>query len=213
MSNQHVEQLARLLRQNPESDGLGFSVAQASLLLDYYQLVLKWNPRLHLTTLTSAESFFQRHLLEARFLANHLAIAVSSIWDLGTGLGVPGIPLAILRPDLPVTLVEASRKKTIFLEEVAVNLKLANVKVLAQRIETLAPLPENSCVVARAVEQMVQIVPVIVTLSQRASQICLLGGQELEAELRRNVQSRFVVTNILLPESQNRFLLSANRST
>lgn len=213
MSNQHVEQLTRLLRQNPESDGLGFSVAQASLLADYYQLVLKWNPRLHLTTLTSAESFFQRHLREARFLANHLATTVSSIWDLGTGLGVPGIPLAIFRPDLPVILVEASRKKTIFLEEVAVNLKLANVKVLAQRIETLVQLPENSCVVARAIEQMVQIVPVIVTLSQRASQICLLGGQELEAELRRNVQSRFVVTNILLPESQNRFLLCANRST
>ncbi|MCI0665770.1 MAG: class I SAM-dependent methyltransferase, partial [Acidobacteria bacterium] len=125
-----------LLRNSGRWDGQGFSEAEIDLLSKYYDLVLKWNKRLHLTTLTQPREFFERHILESAFSESLILPSVNQVWDLGSGLGVPGMVIAILRPDLDVRLVEASRNKALFLEEVDVSLNLKNLRVIESRFES-----------------------------------------------------------------------------
>src|SRR5215475_7308796 len=130
-----------LLLNIPES----FTGAEAYLLSKYYELVLKWNKRLHLTTLTQPQDFIERHILESAFSESLILPSVNQVWDLGSGLGVPGMVIAILRPDLNVRLIEASRNKTLFLEEAAAHLNLKNIKVVESRFEDVKVVPEESC--------------------------------------------------------------------
>src|SRR5262245_44317249 len=110
-----VEKLKDILQQSTSSVGTsagkGFSQTEIDSLSKYYELVLKWNPRLHLTTLIQPQAFFDRHIFESAFSASLLSPSINQIWDLGSGLGAPGMILAILRPDLAIHLVESSRNK------------------------------------------------------------------------------------------------------
>ncbi len=158
-----------LLRKSGRWDGKGFSDSEIDLLSKYYELVLKWNKRLHLTTLTRPREFFERHILESAFAESLILPSVNQIWDLGAGLGVPGIVMAILRPDLNVRLVEANHNKALFLEEAAAHLTLKNVKVIESRFEVIEGVPEKSCLTARAIEKMEKMIPEILRLGAKAS--------------------------------------------
>src|SRR5215475_8203011 len=114
-----------------------FAPPKIDLLSKYYELVLKWNKRLHLTTLTQPQEFFERHILESTFSESLILPSVNQVWDLGSGLGVPGMVIAILRPDLIAHLVEANRNKALFLEEAAAHLNLKNVEVIESRLEAI----------------------------------------------------------------------------
>src|SRR5689334_7164753 len=140
-----AEKLKDILNQSKTSDGNRFSQTEIDLMSKYYELVLKWNPRLHLTTLIQPQAFFERHIFESAFSASLLLPSINQIWDLGSGLGAPGMILAILRPDLTIHLVEASRNKALFLEEAAFELGLNNVRVIESRFESIEKIPESSC--------------------------------------------------------------------
>src|SRR6185369_4459750 len=103
----------------------GLSEHEKDLLERYYKLVLKWNDRLHLTTITAPDAFVRRHLDEAIFVEKRILPIVDEFWDIGSGVGIPGIPVAVRRPDMEVRLVEANRRKALFLEEVVAELQLA----------------------------------------------------------------------------------------
>ncbi len=193
--------------------GEGFSAGEIALLSRYFQMVLKWNTRLHLTTITEPRDFLTRHVLESALLARQIAPEVREVWDLGSGLGIPGVVVAILRPDLTVFLVEASKKKALFLDEVAASLPLPNLRVRAERIESLAPLPEAACLTARAVEEMERLLPKMVDLASGARQLLLLGGDRVADGLDAALPPGQPVERTLLPGSSRRFLLSAIRST
>src|SRR5262245_63795250 len=115
-----------LLLNNPEN----FSEAEADLLSKYYELVLKWNKRLHLTTLTQPQEFFERHILESAFSESLILPSVNQVWDLGSGLVIPGLVIAISRSDLVVRLVEVNRNKALFLKEVTPHLNMKNVELI-----------------------------------------------------------------------------------
>ena len=145
----------------------------------YYRLVLKWNDRLHLTTITRPKAFVERHLGEAIFTENRILPWVEEFWDIGSGGGLPGIPIAILRPEMEVRLVEANRKKVLFLEEVAAALELGRVKVINARFETVDAFSPQACLSARAVERMERVVREIVRKASGVAQILILGGAGL----------------------------------
>lgn len=142
-------------------------------IAEYYQLVLKWNGRLNLTTLTAPAQFLERHVVEV-FEALHLIDpAVTSLWDLGSGLGVPGIPFKIFRSDLEVTLVESNRGKAIFLETVIAEMELDRARVEWKRVEDLAPLGPGALVTCRAIERMESLFQTILQCGAGATQILL----------------------------------------
>jgi 16S rRNA (guanine527-N7)-methyltransferase len=212
MSERKAERLKSLLLSTPTVAGYLLTAQEVEQLVQYYALVLKWTPQLHLTTMVEPEEFFQRHIFEAVFLTQHIVPSVTGVWDLGSGLGIPGIPLAILRPELSVHLVEANHRKAVFLDEVAFAVKLQNLKVLNLRLESLSFLPDSAVLVVRAVEKMASLLPVLLELGKNCPQILLLGGAELVKELGQ-LSFNLEMEALLLPGSQRRFLINLIRST
>jgi 16S rRNA G527 N7-methylase RsmG len=132
---------------------------------------------------------------------------------LGSGLGVPGMVIAILRSDLDVQLVEASRNKAFFLGETVAHLNLKNVKVVESRFETLESLPEESCITVRAIEKMEKIIPEILRLGARSSQILIFGSKDLEARARIYINDKRKIESALIPGSNRRYVINITRST
>jgi len=107
-----------------------------ALLEAHYELLLRWNKTINLTTIKELEAIVERHYCESIFLGSHLPANPVSIADIGSGAGFPGIPVAVLRPDCMVTLIESHQRKAVFLREA--SRKLANVQVLSRRAEEVS---------------------------------------------------------------------------
>src|SRR5579864_6396854 len=108
---------------------------QIELLEAHYKLLARWNSRLNLTRVDSEEQAVRLHYCESLFLGFRLPDGPLRIVDVGSGAGFPGIPIAILRPECTVTLVESHQRKAVFLREASRNLK--NVRVVSKRAEDL----------------------------------------------------------------------------
>ena len=137
----------------PELDtglrALGLDPALAEPLLAYLALLARWNATYNLTAIRDPREMLVKHLLDSLAMHAHLD-GIESLADLGTGPGLPGIPLAIARPGLQVTLVESNGKKARFLREAARQLKLGNASVVESRIETFDAAGRFDAITARA---------------------------------------------------------------
>ena len=116
--------------------GQDLPAAAVDQLLAYRDLLLKWNRTYNLTALRDPEQAISHHLLDS--LAILPWVRAGSLLDVGSGGGLPGIPLAIARTHLAVTLVDAVQKKATFLQQVAIELGLANVRAVHGRVEELS---------------------------------------------------------------------------
>lgn len=190
-----------------------FSDADIRLFGTYYDLVLKWNPRLHLTTITDPYEFAHRHLCESTFAGHYLTENITSIYDLGSGMGIPGIPLAILYPHLSIHLIDADSRKAVFLKEAADILGLRNVTVENSRVESLSDLPADCCLIVRAIENMQKLLPAILSLGQAGQPVLVLGGASLKKSLLNSLLPQQKVSEYLLPFSAERFLYAVSRET
>lgn len=129
---------------------LPISSAEAQKFAQYLGLLLKWNARLNLTAIREPEAILQRHFLECIQCAQILP-PIATLLDFGSGAGLPGIPISILKPEVHVTLGESQAKKSAFLREIIRTLGL-NATVFDGRIETMAQ--EFDAVTLRAVDKM-----------------------------------------------------------
>lgn len=156
---------------------------QIEQLYHHYELLLRWNARMNLTTVKSGPEMVIRHYCESLFFATHLPMPKNaqkgaiSVLDLGSGAGFPGIPIAVLHPDWRVTLVESTHRKAVFLRESTRH--LTNVAVRAERMEEL--VEHADWVVSRAVEAK----SVLVTAERIASHVALMVGEEDFSAVRK----------------------------
>lgn len=145
---------------------LALDPALATPLLDYLALLVRWNRTYNLTAVRDPGEMVTKHLLDS--LAMHPYVdgigrgdgARSRLADLGTGAGLPGIPLAIVKPGLQVTLVESNGKKARFMREAVRQLGLGHVRVAESRIEALDEPGAHDAITARALATL----PLIVEL-------------------------------------------------
>jgi len=128
---------------------LALPAALAAPLLDYLALLQRWNRTYNLTAVRDPQEMVTRHLLDSLTLVPFLE-GLDSLADLGTGAGLPGIPLALALPALRVILVEANGKKVRFLREVARTLQLDNLDIVHSRIEAFHPPAPVAAITARA---------------------------------------------------------------
>jgi 16S rRNA (guanine527-N7)-methyltransferase len=127
---------------------LGRSPELAAPLLAYLELLIKWNKAYNLTAIRDPQAMVVLHLLDS--LTAYPFVRGPHVLDVGTGAGLPGIPLAIAMPELHFTLLDTNGKKTRFLEHAVRQLSLKNVDVQKTRIEDLVPMQPFDTVVSRA---------------------------------------------------------------
>ena len=136
-------------RLEPGLDALGVDRAHAAALLDYVALLDRWNRTYNLTAIRDAGEMVGKHLLDSLAMHTHVE-GVQRLADLGTGAGLPGIPLAIVHPQLQVALVESNGKKARFLREAVRKLGLGNAQVIESRIEAFDAPGQFDAITARA---------------------------------------------------------------
>jgi 16S rRNA (guanine527-N7)-methyltransferase len=149
-----IEQAARCLRLNELLSEAGLPTVSPALsgrFATYLGLILRWNQRLNLTAIRDAEGILRRHFVESIFFAHSLPAGIGSMLDFGTGAGFPGIPIALCRPEIALTLAESNGKKAAFLRE-AVRTLGSGWRVHSGRAEMLTGMFD--CVVLRAVDRM-----------------------------------------------------------
>lgn len=117
-------------------------------LIDFADLLLKWNRVYNLTAAREAHTVVSHHLLDSLAVLPHLK--ADSLADVGSGGGLPGVPLAIARPAWRIALIEPSRKKAAFLTQAKIELALDNVAVIDRRVEDFRPGKRFGCVISRA---------------------------------------------------------------
>ncbi len=140
--------LKKRLMSGAEKMDVNLSGAQASLLIDYIELFHKWNKTYNLSAIRDIESQVDRHLLDSLSVVPY--IEADHLIDVGTGGGLPGIPLAIMFPEKNFTLLDSAGKKTRFLFQVKTLLKLDNVQVENRRVESFQPERLFDAVISRA---------------------------------------------------------------
>jgi len=104
--------------------------------MEHYRLLVAWNQRLNLTRVIAEPDAVRKHYAESVALARSLPDGIVTVADIGSGPGFPGVPIAIVRPEMQVTLVESHQRKAVFLREATAD--LSNCRVLAVRAEDLA---------------------------------------------------------------------------
>ena len=124
------------------------SDSQLTQLAQYLLMLEKWNKAYNLTALKTASQMVSRHLLDSLTLLDY--VHGPRIIDVGTGGGLPGIPLAIMHPEIQFTLLDANGKKTRFLQQAIYQLQLSNVSIIHSRVEQYTPDPLFNQVVTRA---------------------------------------------------------------
>lgn len=137
----------------------------------YISLILRWNDRTNLTSVRDAEGILARHFVESIACARVLPAGIGSLVDFGSGAGFPGLPIALCRPEIDVTLAESQGKKAAFLQE-AVRVLGIQATVHAGRAEELRA--EFDCVTLRAVDKMVAAVAAAAGLVRPGGWLALL---------------------------------------
>lgn len=128
--------------------GLALSSAAGQRLLDYAALLMKWNRTYRLTAVSTTDAVISYHLLDS--LAILPFVRGPALLDVGSGGGMPGVPLAIARPDLRVLLLDSNSKKAAFLRQAAIELGLGNIDVHCGRVEAYRPVTGFATLTARA---------------------------------------------------------------
>ena len=147
-SNSMAGDWRRLLAPGLKALGIALPAGAEAALLAYVELLVRWNQAYNLTAVRDPAEMVSRHLLDS--LAILPFVSGPDLADVGTGAGLPGIPLAVARPDLKFTLVDSNGKKTRFVTQAMAELKLANVTVVQARTEAWQPAAPFAQVVSRA---------------------------------------------------------------
>jgi 16S rRNA (guanine527-N7)-methyltransferase len=155
--------------------------AARAKLLDYLRLLEKWNRAYNLTAVRDPDEMVTRHLLDSLAVAPHLA--GPRVLDVGTGAGLPGIPLAIALPALDFTLLDSNAKKTRFVTQAAAELGLANVRVVQARAEDFRPAAPFDTVVARAFASIPDMLAACAHLCAPQGRLLAMKGKLPESEL------------------------------
>ena len=136
--------------------GLDLPPATQQKLLDYLALLVKWNKVHNLTAVRDIEEMVTLHLLDSLVVLPHIHSV--SLLDVGSGAGLPGIPLALVRPDLNVTLLDSNNKKSAFQRQAKAELSLNNVQVVCSRVENFKPEQKFGQIISRAFSDLTEFV-------------------------------------------------------
>ncbi len=174
---------------------------------EYLALILRWNARTNLTSVRDPNQILSRHFVESIACAQLLPEGFGSLLDFGSGAGFPGIPIALCRSEIAVTLAESQNKKAAFLQEAVRTLGLT-AGVFANRAQQIAT--QFDCVTVRAVDRMEDAVFAASNLVKPGGMLAILTTRELLPAAQKSANPVFVWMEALpLPASEQRILALA----
>ncbi|XUW88424.1 16S rRNA (guanine(527)-N(7))-methyltransferase RsmG [Burkholderia sp. M6-3] len=184
------EALYQLLTDGVGELGLELSDVQLGKLLDYVALLAKWNAVYNLTAIRDPRQMLIQHILDSLSIVPHLVQRnPSTVLDVGSGGGLPGIVLAVVRPDWGVTVNDIVHKKTAFQAQAKAELGLTNLSVVTGRVETLRPGAEVSAkfdvIVSRAFAELADFVTLARHLVAEQGAILAMKGMRPDDEIER----------------------------
>jgi len=168
---------------------LSLDEAQLGRLAEYLDLLLEANQRVNLTGIRDRDACWKRNVIDSLTVLPGLSdfTHAARVIDVGSGAGLPGLPVAIARPDLQVTLLESTGKKAVFCESVVDSLSLPNVTVVQDRAETIGQQPAHrqqyDVAVCRAVGPMNVLLELTLPLVKVGGRLLAMKGPSLEGEL------------------------------
>lgn len=151
------DELGKVLLDGSREIGIDVDDYQIRQLLNYLTLLSRWNTVYNLTAIRSLEAMVTHHLLDSLVVVPLLK-DISQLLDVGSGAGLPGVVLAILYPDISVSLIDAVQKKTAFISQVKAELRLKNVTVYTGRVEKLRTPEKFDAIISRAFSDLSQFV-------------------------------------------------------
>jgi 16S rRNA (guanine527-N7)-methyltransferase len=144
------------LEQGLAAMAMDLPAAVQEKLLAYAALLYKWNKTFSLTAMREQDKAVSHHLLDSLAILPY--VPPGNVLDVGSGGGMPGIPLAIVCPDLPITLLDSNSKKAAFLQQAAIELALLNISVHCGRVEQYHPVPAFTSITSRAFSELADFV-------------------------------------------------------
>jgi 16S rRNA (guanine527-N7)-methyltransferase len=171
------------LRRAAAAMGVALSDTAVDKLLAYQALMIKWNRTYNLTAIRDPEEMLVHHLLDSLVVAPLLPHGPLRLADVGSGGGLPGIPLAIARPEIQVTLIETSSKKSAFQQQVKIELGLSNVSVYSGRVEGYKDKGSFDAVISRAFAELRDFVTWSGDLAKPEGRLYAMKGIYPEAEV------------------------------
>jgi len=177
--------LAAQLAAGLATMNLDLDAGQQEKMLAYVALLAKWNKVYSLTAIREPERMVTHHLLDSLAPLPHLKGAQLRILDVGSGFGTPGIPLAIARPDWQLVLLDSNQKKTTFLRQALLELKLANVSIVTDRVELYRPDAPFHIITSRAFAELADFVQLTRHLLAQGGEWAALKGVYPHEEIAR----------------------------
>lgn len=203
--------VARRLNEALEAAGMArFEPALAARFAAYFSLLLRWNQRVNLTAIRDEDGILATHFVESIACARELAAGIVTLLDFGSGAGFPGIPIALCRPEISVTLAESQGKKAAFLQE-AVRFLALSTRVLGARAESESQLYD--CVVLRAVDRMSKAVETAADLVREGGWLALMTTEPEATGLQMAAGQSFSWTRTIpLPGSVERVIVLGQKN-
>ncbi len=209
MSEGESARKLRLAALLAESGIAPLDAEQADRFEAYLSLFVRWSERVNLTSIRDEEGILSRHLVESIACARALPAGISTLLDFGSGGGFPGIPIALCRPEIAVTLAESQGKKAAFLQE-AIRVLGISAKVHAQRAELLGT--RFDCVTLRAVDRMPEAVAAAARLVATGGWLALMTTRGELAGLQAVAGTEISWSEVIpLPRSGDRLLAVGQR--
>lgn len=185
-----AQQLDSLIQQTD----LQMSKKQREQLLAFVALMHKWNKAYNLSSVRNPSEMLIKHIMDSIMVMPH--VDGHHIADVGTGPGLPGIPLAIMLPDKKFTLIDSLGKRVRFIKQVLHELKIENVVALQTRVETFQPTPLFDCILSRAFASMSDMLDWCEHLVAEDGYFLALKGQLHQEEVNQ-IDTRFSVGNTI----------------
>ncbi len=189
---------SELLKNGLKELDIPCSKGQIHAFMAYLSELKKWNRAYNLTALKTDREIIIKHFLDSLLYLRAIPEHAQELADIGSGAGFPGIPLKLVRPETEVTLIEASRKKTVFLRHIIRVLNLTGITVLDRRIETLADdyKGKYDLIVSRATFSVEAFLEATCPFVRKGGALLLNKGPGVFKELQESKNHSYVMDSV-----------------
>ena len=179
--SENKQKLINLLEGGCSHLGVDLVDNQVDKFIELTDLLIRWNKKINLTSITKPEEVITKHILDSLSLLPH--VHGNKVLDVGTGAGFPGVPLALMLPEVEFTLLDSNNKKITFIKHVAAKLGLTNLSATHSRIQDLKATQPFTSITARAFADLNDLLKWLPNVYDANTQILAMKGKMPESEI------------------------------